>query len=66
MLLLYGGVPTLLPTHFGRVYAAYGGVFVVLALVWVWLVDGRAPDRIDLLGGLICLVGVGMIMYWPR
>lgn len=66
VLFLYGVVPTLQPAHFGRVYAAYGGVFVVLSLLWGWLVDGRAPDRIDLLGGLICLVGVGMIMYWPR
>jgi len=66
VLFLYGVVPTLQPAHFGRVYAAYGGVFVVLSLVWGWLVDGRAPDRFDVLGGLICLVGVAIIMYWPR
>ncbi len=66
VLFLYGVVPTLQPAHFGRVYAAYGGVFVVLSLLWGWLVDGRAPDRFDLIGGLICLAGVGIIMYWPR
>ncbi len=66
VLFLYGVVPTLQPAHFGRVYAAYGGVFVVLSLLWGWLVDGRAPDRFDLVGGLICLVGVGIIMCWPR
>ena len=66
ILFLYGIVPTLQPAHFGRVYAAYGGIFVVLSLLWGWLIDGRSPDRFDLLGGLVCLIGVGIIMYWPR
>jgi small multidrug resistance family-3 protein len=66
MLILYGIVPTYQPPHFGRVYAAYGGVFVVLSIVWGWGVDGIAPDRFDVLGGLICLIGVAVIMYWPR
>jgi len=66
ILFLYGVIPTLQPAHFGRVYAAYGGVFVVLSLLWGWLVDRTRPDRFDLLGGLLCLVGVAVIMYWPR
>jgi len=66
ILILYGIVPTLQPANFGRVYAAYGGVFVVLSILWGWKVDHIAPDRFDLIGGLICLLGVGMIMYWPR
>lgn len=66
VLLLYGIVPTYQPAHFGRVYAAYGGVFVVLSILWGWAVDHIAADRYDLLGGLICLIGVGVIMYWPR
>ena len=66
VLFLYGIVPTLQPAPFGRVYAAYGGVFVVLSLLWGWLVDRWAPDVFDLLGGLLCLAGVGVIMYWPR
>jgi small multidrug resistance family-3 protein len=66
ILILYGFVPTYQPAHFGRVYAAYGGVFIVLATAWGWAVDGIAPDRFDLLGGAICLVGVVVIMYWPR
>jgi small multidrug resistance family-3 protein len=66
VLFLYGVVPTLQPAPFGRVYAAYGGVFVVLSLLWGWLVDRWAPDAFDLLGGLLCLAGVGVIMYWPR
>jgi small multidrug resistance family-3 protein len=66
ILILYGVVPTLQPAHFGRVYAAYGGVFVVLSILWGWKVDNIAPDRYDLIGGLVCLAGVGVIMYWPR
>lgn len=65
-LFLYGIVPTYQPAHFGRAYAAYGGWFVVLSLLWGWQVDRIRPDRFDLLGGLICLSGVAIIMYWPR
>lgn len=66
VLFLYGIVPTFQPAHFGRVYAAYGGVFVVLSIFWGWKIDHVLPDRYDLIGGLVCLVGVGIIMYWPR
>jgi small multidrug resistance family-3 protein len=66
VLFLYGVIPTLQPAHFGRVYAAYGGVFVVLSILWGWWVDKQAPDRFDMIGGLICMVGVAVIMYWPR
>jgi len=66
VLFLYGVIPTFQPSHFGRVYAAYGGVFVVLSLIWGWLVDRHRPDRFDIVGGLLCLVGVGVMMYWPR
>lgn len=48
-LILYGVIPTLQPAHFGRVYAAYGGIFVVLALLWGWQVDDIVPDRFDLI-----------------
>ena len=68
VLVLYGIIPTLQPAafNFGRVYAAYGGVFIVLSLLWGWKIDGKAPDTFDMIGGLICLVGVAIIMYWPR
>ena len=66
VLFLYGVVPTLQPAHFGRVYAAYGGIFVVLSLLWGWRVDGQRPDFPDMLGAGICLAGVFVIMYWPR
>jgi small multidrug resistance family-3 protein len=66
VLFLYGVIPTLQPHHFSRVYAAYGGVFVTLSLAWGWILDGQRPDRFDLIGGALCLLGVGVIMYAPR
>jgi small multidrug resistance family-3 protein len=66
LLFLYGVVPTLQPAHFGRVYAAYGGVFVVLSVLWGWWIDGNRPDRPELVGAALCVLGVAVIMYWPR
>jgi small multidrug resistance family-3 protein len=66
LLVLYGIVPTFQPATFGRVYAAYGGMFIVLSLLWGWRVDKIAPDRCDLIGGTVALVGVFIIMYAPR
>ncbi len=66
ILVFYGIIPTLQPSHFGRVYAAYGGVFIVMSILWGWSVDKIAPDRFDIIGGLIALLGVTIIMYWPR
>jgi small multidrug resistance family-3 protein len=66
-LALYGFVATLQPNgEFGRVLAAYGGIFVAGSLAWGRLVDGYRPDRFDLIGASICLLGVGVIMYVPR
>lgn len=63
----YGFVATLQPdAHFGRILAAYGGVFVAGSLLWGVLLDGFRPDRWDLIGAALCLVGVGVIMYAPR
>lgn len=66
VLFLYGIIPTLQPANFGRVYAAYGGIFVVMSLLWGWKIDHHAPDRFDLIGGVIALIGVIVIMYAPR
>lgn len=66
ILIMYGIIPPFQPAHFGRVYAAYGGIFVVLSILWGWKIDKIIPDRFDIIGGLICLLGVGVIMYWPR
>jgi small multidrug resistance family-3 protein len=64
---LYGFVATLQPdTQFGRILAAYGGVFVAGSLAWGMVADGYRPDRYDVLGALLCLAGVAVIMYAPR
>ncbi|MBW4720817.1 YnfA family protein [Saccharothrix obliqua] len=60
----YGFVATLQPdANFGRILAAYGGVFVAGSLVWGVVFDGFRPDRFDVIGALLCLAGVGVIMY---
>jgi small multidrug resistance family-3 protein len=66
ILILYGVIPTLQPAHFGRVYAAYGGVFIALSILWGWQIDKIAPDKFDIIGGLVALIGVRIIMYSPR
>ena len=66
ILILYGVIPTYQVAHFGRVYAAYGGMFIVLSLLWGWGLDATQPDRFDVLGAMICLAGMTVIMYWPR
>lgn len=63
----YGFVATLQPDpHFGRILAAYGGIFVAGSLAWGMLVDGFRPDRLDYIGAGLCLAGVAVIMYVPR
>jgi len=68
VLVLYGVIPTLQPpsVDFGRVYAAYGGVFVIMSLLWGWGVDGHRPDRYDWLGAAIVVAGVAIIFFTPR
>lgn len=63
----YGFVATLQPdANFGRILAAYGGVFVAGSLLWAMMVDGFRPDRWDISGASIALIGVAVIMYGPR
>lgn len=50
----------------GRAYAAYGGIYIATSLAWLWAVEHRAPDGWDLLGGALCLLGAGVILYGPR
>ncbi len=68
VLILYGIIPTLQPSNanFGKVYAAYGGIFIVLSILWGWKIDNVTPDKFDLIGGFIALIGVIVIMYAPR
>jgi small multidrug resistance family-3 protein len=65
ILIGYGVIPTLHRSTFGRVYAAYGGVFVVMSLLWGWGLDGHRPHRFDWIGAGIVAVGVGVI-FAPR
>ncbi|MFN6571588.1 YnfA family protein [Dendronalium sp. ChiSLP03b] len=62
----YGAIATLQPANFGRVYAAYGGVFIAMAMLWSWKVDRVTPDSYDLIGACLALVSVFMIVFAPR
>ncbi len=53
-------------SYAGRAYAAYGGVYIAASLLWLWRIEQRIPDKWDLLGGLICLAGAGLILFGPR
>lgn len=66
ILTLYGLVATLQISNFARTYATYGGVFIVLSLVWAWKVDNFMPDKYDIVGALVALLGVCIIFYAPR
>ncbi|MBA4726449.1 MAG: YnfA family protein [Pseudomonas sp.] len=65
-LVLFAWLLSLHPTAAGRVYAAYGGVYVAVALVWLWVVDGVRPTGWDLLGCAVALLGMAIIMFAPR
>jgi len=66
VLAIYGVIPTFQPAHFGRVYAAYGGIFIVSSLIWGKFVDRTEPDRYEIIGALIALIGVLIMFYVPR
>jgi len=66
LLTVYGFVATLQPATFGRAYAAYGGIFIILSILWGWRIDSVVPDRLDWVGASIILVGVLVMMYAPR
>jgi small multidrug resistance family-3 protein len=65
-LALFAWLLTLHPTATGRVYAAYGGVYIFVALLWLWVVDGVKPTMWDLIGGLVALVGMAIIIFSPK
>lgn len=66
ILILYGVVATWQSTGFGRTYATYGGIFVIMSILWSWKVANVRPDKYDLIGALIILAGITVIMYSPR
>ena len=63
---VYGVIATLQPANFGRTYAAYGGIFVAMSLLWGWKVDKIKPDLYDIIGAIIVLAGTAVIFYAPR
>ena len=65
-LALFAWLLTLHPTAAGRTYAAYGGVYIAVAIFWLWAVEGQRPDRWDVLGGALCLLGMAIIVLGPR
>lgn len=66
VLFIYGVIPTFQPAQFGRVYAAYGGIFIVSSILWGMLVDKKKPDRYEVIGSLIAVMGAVIIFYSPR
>jgi small multidrug resistance family-3 protein len=67
ILVSYGFIPCLQPTdNFGRIYAVYGGFFILLSLGFGWVLDGNKPDYGDIIGTSITMVGVFLMMFWPR
>lgn len=65
-LALFAWLLSLHPTAAGRVYAAYGGVYIFMAILWLWVVDGIRPTPYDLLGSAVALLGMAIIMFAPR
>ena len=66
ILFAYGIVPTLQPAEFGRVYATYGGIFVVMSIIWGYWIDKKKPDKFEIIGSFVVLAGVSVIFYFPR
>ena len=65
-LALFAWLLSLHPEASGRVYAAYGGVYIFVAILWLWLVDGIKPTHWDILGASVALIGMSIIMFAPR
>jgi small multidrug resistance family-3 protein len=66
ILFIYGIIPTLQPSHFGRVYAAYGGIFIISSIIWGFLIERKKPDRYEIIGSIVSVSGAWIIFYSPR
>ena len=66
VLFLYGVIPTFQKSHFHRVYAAYGGIFIVMSLIWGLVFEKKVPDTFDITGAIIAIFGIIIIFYYPR
>jgi small multidrug resistance family-3 protein len=66
ILFTYGIIPTLQPANFGRVYAAYGGFFIISSILWGIIIDKKKPDRYEIIGAMVAVLGAAIIFYGPR
>ena len=66
VLFSYGIIPTFQPADFGRVYASYGGIFILVSIMWGYWIDKKKPDRFEILGSVVVLIGVAVMFYFPR
>jgi small multidrug resistance family-3 protein len=66
ILFIYGVIPTFQPAQFGRVYAAYGGIFIISSILWGMFIDRKKPDRYEIIGSVIAVMGAVIIFYSPR
>jgi len=66
VLFLYAIIMTFQPATFGKVYAAYGGFFIISSLIWGYWIDRKKPDKFEILGSIVVLIGVAVIFYFPR
>jgi small multidrug resistance family-3 protein len=66
MLFIYGIIPTIQPANFGRVYAAYGGIFIISSILWGILIERKRPDRYEIIGSVVAIIGAIIIFYFPR
>ena len=66
ILFTYGIIPTLQPSNFGRVYAAYGGFFIISSILWGMFVDKKRPDKFEIIGSMVAVLGAVIIFYAPR
>ena len=66
ILFVYGIIPTFQPAEFGRVYAAYGGIFIVSAIIWGRIVDTNKPDRYEIIASIVAVLAAVVIFYAPR
>lgn len=66
ILFSYGIIPTFQPADFGRVYATYGGIFILVSILWGYWIDKKKPDKFEIIGSVIVLIGVAVMFYFPR
>jgi small multidrug resistance family-3 protein len=66
ILFTYGIIPTLQPASFGRIYAAYGGFFIISSILWGMMIDKKKPDIFEIIGSMVAVLGAAIIFYGPR